>query len=642
MTGWGVAGMRRRLALAACLAALGAAAWGGYVLFRAARAIDRARSDVAAEGNIPFHTARLAAASGPFEPVSAPAVFRDAAAFHGSLWVAGPAGLIEFDSAGSARSRHLAGPEIPAPITAIATGVAPDGAEPELLIATAGEGLLAFNGREFRQVRPDAAPYRDLTAVLPLSTGRILLGTEKKGVLAYDGKRLTVFHPALANLQVSALAGDEGSLWVGTVDAGLLHWHAGEVDRFGEANGLPDAHVLSIAVAGNRAYAGTALGTAEFVAGKFSRVLAEGLFAQCLLARDDALIIGTLEQGITQVPLAPGRARPRRNLGEPLRASIHRLLALDGALYALAEDGLYRIDERRGAWQRVVERSAALLADRNISALEFDSAGRLWVGYFDRGLDILDPGLDRATHVENDRVFCVNRIVHDPARGQTAAATANGLVLFDAAGRQRQVLGRDQGLIANHVTDVVFHPGGMTVATPAGLTFVDASGARSLYAFHGLVNNHVYALSEAHGRLLAGTLGGLSVVEGDTVRASYTTANSGLKHNWITAIVPAGEDWFAGTYGAGVLRFDSAGAWHTFADLDRPFVVNPNAMLATAQAVYAGSLGDGLYVYDRGSGRWRNIRAGLPSQNVTAFAAHGGYIYAGTDNGLVRFPENLR
>ena len=45
-------------------------------------------------------------------------------------------------------------------------------------------------------------------------------------------------------------------------------------------------------------------------------------------------------------------------------------------------------------------------------------------------------------------------------------------------------------------------------------------------------------------------------MENDTVRVNYHTANSGLKHNWITAIVAAGGDWFAGTYGAGVFRLD--------------------------------------------------------------------------------------
>jgi len=57
--------------------------------------------------------------------------------------------------------------------------------------------------------------------------------------------------------------------------------------------------------------------------------------------------------------------------------------------------------------------------------------------------------------------------------------------------------------------------------------------------------------------------------------------------------------------------------------------------------VYAGSLSGGLYIFDRARGRWRNVRDGLPSLNVTALAAHNGYIYAGTDNGLVRFREDM-
>ena len=41
-----------------------------------------------------------------------------------------------------------------------------------------------------------------------------------------------------------------------------------------------------------------------------------------------------------------------------------------------------------------------------------DRAGRLWAGYFDRGLDIVEDG--RIRHFENDSLFCVNRIVPNP------------------------------------------------------------------------------------------------------------------------------------------------------------------------------------------------------------------------------------
>jgi hypothetical protein len=215
-------------------------------------------------------------------------------------------------------------------------------------------------------------------------------------------------------------------------------------------------------------------------------------------------------------------------------------------------------------------------------------------------------------------------------------ATANGLVLMDSAGKPRQVMGKQDGLIANHVTDVVLRGDGMVVATSAGITWIDASGTRSLYAFHGLVNNHVYALGARGDRVLAGTLGGLSIVDQGVVKASFTTANSGLKHNWITAINAVDEDWFIGTYGAGVFRLDSAGVWHRFLDLPMDFEVNPNAMVVTSRSVWVGTLGRGLAVYSRANGRWRFVTAGLPSLNVTALAAQGDRVYVGTDNGLVR------
>ena len=160
-----------------------------------------------------------------------------------------------------------------------------------------------------------------------------------------------------------------------------------------------------------------------------------------------------------------------------------------------------------------------------------------------------------------------------------------------------------------------------------------------MYAFHGLVNNHVYALGVSGDELMAGTLGGLSVLDKGYVAVNYTTATSNLKHNWITAVVPLGAEWMVGTYGAGVVGLDHSGHFHTYENASGQFEVNPNAMLVTPAYVLAGTLGKGLYVYDRYSERSSVITAGLPSTNVTALSTANGYIYIGTDNGLVRIPE---
>ncbi|HEU5403601.1 MAG TPA: hypothetical protein VFU86_19760, partial [Terriglobales bacterium] len=84
---------------------------------------------------------------------------------------------------------------------------------------------------------------------------------------------------------------------------------------------------------------------------------------------------------------------------------------------------------------------------------------------------------------------------------------------------------------------------------------------------------------------------------------------------------------------------DAAGKFEASRDASRDMIVNPNAMLATDRLILAGTMGDGLYAMDRASGRWMAITEGLPSRNVTALAEANGFVYVGTDNGLVRIPE---
>jgi len=613
---------------------------GTLVIRRSSRAMRSAAEDVRAEYEFRFAVRPLASAlNSGFEAVSSPAVFLQAARFQDHLYIAGPAGLQEYTPDGSLLHQYAVGGELPgSPLVALAPAVLADSREPELIVATASAGLLAFDGRAFRQILPASADARAISAILPVASGHLLLGTKKRGVLVYDGKQITVLHPTLDALYVTALAGNESDLWVATLNRGVLHFHAGETDSFAEAQGLPDPQVLSLAISGDTTYAGTGTGVAVFSGGRFSRVLAPGVLATALLATSTQLYVGSEDQGVIVIPLE-GR-RPNPNLAPDAQlAEVHQLFASGDAVFAVARNGLYRMNPHAFSWQRVLEAGTALLSDRNISALAADATGRLWVGYFDRGLDLLASDNSRARHVEDEHVFCINRIFPDAKTGAIDVATANGLVRFDDSGSEQQVLTRADGLIADHVTDVVSYRGGLALATPAGLTFLDASGARSMYAFHGLVSNHVYALGVSGDELMAGTLGGLSLLNKGDIAANFTTATSNLKHNWITAVVPVGAEWMVGTYGAGILGFDRSGRFHSFEIGSGPFEVNSNAMLVLPDFVLAGTLGEGLYLYDRRSGRWSVIHHGLPSLNVTALASANGYIYIGTDNGLVRIPE---
>jgi len=629
---------KAKLVAAATLVVAGAGLWAGLTLRQASSAIGAGRVDVAQEGRFAFERRVLEPGGGDWELPLARQDWRDAAWFAGSLWLAGKGGLSRYGGEGALERQWLVGADLPpAPLTALAVGLDPSDSAPALFAATAGEGLLIVGGDgRIEQVRADEQAARDILAVLPLADGRILLGTQQAGVLVYDAAGLSVLHPELAAGHVVAVAGASEELWIATLDDGLARFRAGAIERFGEQDGLPDRRLLSLAVAGDAVFAGTAVGVAEIEAGELRRTLADGFFASALWANDATLSIGTLQEGVAEVPLGRSRVGGAARPAGTGPRDVRRLVELDGEIYALTPDALWR-REPDGAWRLAVEASADTLRDRNVSALHVDDRGRLWVGYFDRGLDILH-GARLETHVEDDTLYCVNRIVADPQRDLTAVAAANGLAFLDAAGRPRQVLKRADGLMADHVTDIVFRDDGWVAAAPSGLTFLDAAGLRGLYALHGLVNNHVYTLAARGETLLAGTLGGLSVLESGVVRRSYTTANSPLGHNWISALADFRGDWYVGTYGAGVAKLSAAGEWSVFQSM-AGVEINPNALAASADHVYAGTLDAGLLVYSPESARWVTVTQGLPSANITALTYAGGTLYAGTDNGLARIAE---
>lgn len=613
---------------------------GAFVAWRASRALRESKQEVRSEREIrlvvrPY----LPPANVQFEVVRSPQVFLQAARYQNHLYIAGPAGLSEYDLKGTPQREFLAGRELPSsPVVAIAAGLLAGASEPELVIATANDGLLIFDGNRFQQVYPADESARAITSILPVGAGHLLIGTKKRGVLLFDGKQIRELHPTLSNLYVQALAGTEVDLWVGTLDRGVLHWHAGTTDSFGEEQGLPDRQVQAIEIAGEKTYVGTPLGVAEFDGGIFSRALGKGLLVTSMLARGEELLVGTEEQGVVAVPLAKRRTGAGRD-GSAELPEVRQFLTTEEGVYVVTRSGVFALKPHGLGWRAVLKPGEAVLSDRNISALAADQSGQLWVGYFDRGLDVLPAGAGRTRHVEDEHVFCVNRIWPDVKAESVAVATANGLVRFGATGNQEQVLTKADGLIADHVTDVVAYRGGLAIGTPAGITFLDATGARSMYAFQGLVNNHVYALGVSGDDLVAGTLGGLSLIDRGDVRRNYTAGNSALKHNWITAVVRLGDEWMVGTYGGGVVGLDGSGNFRSYELATGTMEINANAMLVTPRYVLAGTLGKGLLVYDREKSRWSAITEGLPSLNITALAESEGNIYVGTDNGLLRVRE---
>ncbi len=586
-----------------------------------------------------------------FERVPGAGDFRAAAEFAGSLFVCGRSSLIRYDSPGHSgpdggqKQEWSVGSELP-PFPLVTLAVRRGIGSPELWIATDGGGVLIYDGQVVKQLVPAAMPQRRVSALLPLSNGRVLIGTEAAGLYVTDGKHLELLHPQFARMNITALAGDGDEVWAGTRGEGVWMWGAGEATHF--QTELPDRQVLSLYANGEAVWVGTPIGVAEFSGGRFRRRLAEGVFAQSIIEHAGTLSIGTIDEGLVTVALqgrtaAAGSGAQTGTEMNGVANDVVALFSAGGEIWAVSPGGLWR----PGEGETIILPAQAGLHDGHVAALDLDRSDRLWVGYFDRGLDVIEQGgAGGVRHLEDDVLFCVNRIKEDPEQGTVAVGTANGLALFDSGGQLRETLTRESGLASSHVTDLVYQRGGaesgdaLAIATPAGISFIDRGTISSVSAFQGLVNNHVYTLAERDGGLLAGTLGGFSLLRRGTVEASFTTANSGMRQNWVTASAAEGKAIYLGTYGAGVMRVEGNGGLTSFREFARERVeINPNAMLVTGRAVYAGTAGQGLAILPRGDERWHFVRGGLPSLSVTALAERNGTLYVGTDNGLVRAAE---
>src|SRR5437588_7526840 len=117
------------------------------VIWGSSRELRSAARRIRAEHEFSFSVRSLPAPLSPrFEVVSSPAIFLQAARFQDHLFIAGPAGLREYSADGSMLHQYAVGSDLPgSPLVAVAPAVLADSRETELIVATASDGLLAFN-----------------------------------------------------------------------------------------------------------------------------------------------------------------------------------------------------------------------------------------------------------------------------------------------------------------------------------------------------------------------------------------------------------------------------------------------------------------------------------------------------------------
>ncbi|HXU36991.1 MAG TPA: hypothetical protein VN937_11560 [Blastocatellia bacterium] len=590
---------------------------------------------------------------------------RAVAGFEGVRYLATSGGLIAIDDAGDVKRRYTTLDGLPDnDLTALAVF------RNRLFVGTGNAGLLAFDGAAFTGYSFTKPKATHVTVLVPTET-ELLIGTLDGGLFEYNGERFSrrVNSATGADFsRVTSLLPFESRLYIGTHDSGLFISREAHIEHLTTNDGLPSPHVTALAELTSNGFVAVAtdFGVVALNDANEIKPISNRPNVTSLVVDGGHLWAGLFSGGMLdlngdQTARAANLAEAGSNLSEGagIPQSVASVVSLiEGRLWVLTPEGSFSRDAQatHPAFESMGSQLARdrVLTTGHITSLARDGAGRLWIGYFDRGIDVVFADTaERASHVEDDRVREINHIAFDESEARMLAATSRGLVVF-GSGLKQTVITREQGgLINDSVAQISFadlsSPGTagrsagrtMVLVTAGGLTEVTGGRARSITAFHGLASNHLYTSAAIGFRLFVGSLAGLVELEGLRVVRTYKTSNSRVSHDWITALAEAEGTLYVGTNGGGVDALLPTGEWVNFAGELGKFEVNQNAMHYDGDRLYVGTSDRGLLVYNTRDRRWARISAGLASQNVTAITSDDRFVYAGTLNGLVRIEKRV-
>jgi ligand-binding sensor domain-containing protein len=562
--------------------------------------------------------------SGPFKA-------NDAIEFEGKVFVAGSGGLLILNPKGDVLQKYTSADGLPgSELTSFASF------NDELWIGTNTDGLIRYSRGNWQQIIPEATKQRQVTSLLSTTKGELYIGTSS-GVIRFNGSKFEPFYPSqLEGIRIARISGESHRFYIGTFNAGIFAYESGTLKHIDRADGLLDAMITDIHSNEAGCYVSTPRGLQSY-AGENFQSIAENLFVTSFEPDRDAIWASSFDRGLILL-----KAKSSVRAGRALLASSLPSQEENGILIKRIGDTLIAFGQKQfwtmslGKW-RPWGSVHSTLTDSNISSLLVAPNGEFWIGYFDHGIDILDASLNFSSHLHDETLAFINHLSADQA-GNIYVSTANGLVIITPEGNRR-VFREHDGLLSDRVMQAVpLDPQGkrVAIATAQGFTLKEGEAMKSIFAFHGLVNNHVYAIAARSDQIFLGTLGGISRLRNLSVQESWTQVDSGLKRNWVNALLSLDRTLIVGTYGSGLQARTESGDWIQFDALPQDFEVNPNALFSNGTQVFCGTLDRGFYVYQPAKDSWKQFSQALPSQNVTSFAQGQGSVLVGTDHGILQ------
>lgn len=360
----------------------------------------------------------------------------------------------------------------------------------EMWLATNGQGIVAADwaARQTRRIRnvpswPLSLPNNALHALYRDRAGLVWVATDR-GISRHDPRQsaiLTRFGAAGAGAPAAVRAGTEvswilpmpqGRIWLGTHKTGIEILDASGVrvgglrpDPHRPDGALPPGTVYGMDRASDGSvyiatkgglYCASADGTHLHRIAWPGRDPASATWA--VLVDGDTVWVGGQSDGLWKLDLKSGAATPLLRVpGDAL--SDQRIVVLArgsaGSLWVGTRYGLNRYDPASGAVQRYLPDAASPhgLSGGFVSAVRADGQGRVWVGTYGGGIDILS--LDGQQHVAAvTRLGAeqglpdsnVNALLED-RQGRVWVSTDSGLATVDPASHAIRPLRRAEGVV---------------------------------------------------------------------------------------------------------------------------------------------------------------------------------------------------
>lgn len=365
-------------------------------------------------------------------------------------------------------------------------------------------------------------------------------------------------------------------------------------------------------------YVGTPLGI-HIISGEGKETEFRGEFITTIRKYNNNLCFGTFD----------GRVfvdkKMRRLCGE--NGAVNSLRTVNDRLFASTQEGLFLyIDDKWTPFYKP-------LHDFPLTYITsiMKTGNQLIIGTFEDGCySLVSERLRKITIGKN--VNEINQIV--TSDNHIFLATNSGLFIHDGVNVKKI-----EELSSHFVSCVLPEGEKVMVGTSQGFGIVELNNfnTKNFGSFHGLISNRVYAISQMKGKLVIGTLGGISIYNGKKF-TNFSSANSELATNWVNALVSTGERVYIGTYGGGIAYLDNQGIKSI--KKTEGIEINHNAIFYKKPYLFAGTCKKGLLYFNETNKRTEFLLNLFPLNNVTAIFIDDNYFYIGTEQGLYRIKAN--